>query len=367
MTGAGPSGASRARGGGARATLAVLVAVAAVAGCRRTPQKTSVLEALVREVVLPVDLALVPASEALASDADRLAAAPSPVALQAARASWRRAALAWRRAFAFREGPVVETNALNRASFWPPHAARVQALLHDPGPADADAIEALGSDGKGLFVVEAMLFAGGDHPTPESVTADWSGPGGGPRALWTRVLAHDVARYARAVSGRATTGGDAFARAYAAAGQISVNRLVNQMVENVEGVSTNRLGLVLGLADSRLLRAREVEGWPSGTSHELAAVLVTATRQLYVGGGGGGLGALVGAASPAQDARVRAAFEAAVADVGALGAPLERVVSQRRPALEKAARALKDLELALKVDMANALGVTLTFTAGDGD
>src|SRR5262249_6597885 len=154
------------------------------------------------------------------------------------------------------------------------------------------------------------------------------------RARWTQALARDVAGYAQAVKSRASTGGADFARSYAAAGQISVNRLVNQMVENVEGVFTNRLTLVLGLKDSGLLRPREVEGWPSGTSHELARALVTATQQLYVGGGSGGLGDLVRAASPAQDQRVRAAFDAAAADVNALGAPLEQVVAARRPSLE---------------------------------
>jgi len=35
--------------------------------------------------------------------------------------------------------------------------------------------------------------------------------------------------------------------------------------------------------------------------------------------------------------------------------------------MAKAAAAIKALELALKVDLASALGITLTFTSTDGD
>ena len=51
----------------------------------------------------------------------------------------------------------------------------------------------------------------------------------------------------------------------------------------------------------------------------------------------------------------------------ALGAPLERVVTTNRPALAVAAAVTKVLERSLKVDVASALGVTLTFQTGDGD
>lgn len=79
------------------------------------------------------------------------------------------------------------------------------------------------------------------------------------------------------------------------------------------------------------------------------------------------MGDLVQAVSPAQDEKARAAFEAAVATLTALGAPLEQAVATRRPAVEAANQAIKELELALKADVSNALAVTLTFVGGDGD
>lgn len=47
--------------------------------------------------------------------------------------------------------------------------------------------------------------------------------------------------------------------------------------------------------------------------------------------------------------------------------PLERAVERDQDAITDAVSAVKALELALRVDLASALGVTLTFTATDGD
>jgi predicted lipoprotein len=47
--------------------------------------------------------------------------------------------------------------------------------------------------------------------------------------------------------------------------------------------------------------------------------------------------------------------------------PLERAAVSSRTTLAAAASAAKDLELALKVDLTRALGVTITFASTDGD
>jgi predicted lipoprotein len=88
---------------------------------------------------------------------------------------------------------------------------------------------------------------------------------------------------------------------------------------------------------------------------------------LFLGGSSGGLTELVRAVAPEIDESVRAAFVGARERVDALRQPLERVVLSDPDALAQAAAAAKRLELALKVDTTNALGITLTFQSGDGD
>lgn len=234
-------------------TILTLGMVLLAVSCRRVPQKDRVLEALAREVGLPLHAALGPVSAKLMADVDQLASHPTPASLLAARASWRAAAVAWRQAFAFREGPLVESSALLRAAYFPPNVTRVQPLLEGTGPITADHIEELGTDAKGLFVLDSLLFAGDKQPAAPAVTEAWTGPTGERRAQLARALARDVDRYGRIViAGLLNLNPDQpdLARRYGEAGQASVNRLVNQMIETVEGVFTSRLNLIIGLQDS---------------------------------------------------------------------------------------------------------------------
>jgi predicted lipoprotein len=161
--------------------------------------------------------------------------------------------------------------------------------------------------------------------------------------------------------------GQGFAATFAGGGQLSINTLVSQMVESVETLCESRLSTVLWMEKVKRLNAGDVEGWSSHTSTHLALSLLVGTDRLYVGGKSGGLADIVSGVAPDIDRRVRARFEAAIRSMRGLGAPLEAVVRNDRAKLEAAVQAVKELEIALKADLASALGVTLTFTSTDGD
>jgi predicted lipoprotein len=128
-------------------------------------------------------------------------------------------------------------------------------------------------------------------------------------------------------------------------------------------VASSRLARLLALAH-RPVRTGEIEGLPSGLTFAIPSTLITGTARFY----GQGLGALVAATSPQIHTRVEGLFARAVSSLSALErVDVERALTERRPALEEASAAVKALELGVKVDMAGALGVTLTFVGGDGD
>jgi predicted lipoprotein len=76
---------------------------------------------------------------------------------------------------------------------------------------------------------------------------------------------------------------------------------------------------------------------------------------------------LVEEPAPSLDQRVRQALAGARAGVAAIGVPLEEAARSRRFTLLAAAVATRTLERSFRVDLASALGVTVTFTSGDGD
>ncbi|MGC4087144.1 MAG: imelysin family protein [Polyangiaceae bacterium] len=332
--------------------------------CARPPQRDEVLAALVRGVVVPDAQAVLDASDKLHRAVTAFAATPTLPALRVAQAALGAALLAWKRVECFKNGPLVESNALLRATFWPPRPSAIEALLSGAERIDAQRVEALGVDVKGLYSLEYLLFPPGldDAAALALLSSD-------PERRRLRLaseLSLSVLGYiqrARQLLGD----GSEFAQRFRLAAKQNLNKLINQMIGSVETLAVNRLDSVLGLSASRLLKPSDIEGAPSHNSHRLALAELESVRRLYVEPGSKGLSALVHGLSAPVDARVCSAFDAAARALSALPASLELVVVRERPLLAAALSATKALELALKVDLASVLGVTLSFQTGDGD
>lgn len=345
------------------AALLALSCLAANA-CQRARSKREVLSDLVRDVIAPDVRAVAQASKTLRESVAAFSAAPSASGLHRAREACRAALPVWKRAHCFRSGPMVETNALLRAAFWPARPSAIEGALAGTAAVDPESLEALGADAKGVYALEYLLFP--LELDEQRRLAQLGGQGSERRRSLLDALARNVETHANKANA-ALGDGTAYAQRFAAGGQDSVSRLVNQMINSVETLAVSRLDLVLGLAQSRLLKPWEVEGWPSGTSHLLALAELTGVERLYGGAARAGLADLVRAVAPAIDERLEHRLSAAVSALRKLDAPLERVVVEKRPLLASALASTKALELALKVDVASALGVTLTFQTGDGD
>src|SRR5215471_16868381 len=135
-----------------------LSAAAALGACKRQATREQILAAMAREVATADVAAIVTETGSLESAIGRLVGSPSPDALRRARETWRRALLAWKSAYCFRNGPLVETNALLHTTFWPARPAAIEAALRSDAEIDNAYIEELGIDAKGIFALEAILF-----------------------------------------------------------------------------------------------------------------------------------------------------------------------------------------------------------------
>ena len=91
--------------------------------CRREKTKGEVLSELVRDVVVPDVRSAVAASRQLRKSVDAFSTSPSLPLLTHAREACRTTLSAWKGAHCFRNGTMVETNALLRATFWPARPA----------------------------------------------------------------------------------------------------------------------------------------------------------------------------------------------------------------------------------------------------
>lgn len=328
------------------------------AGCRNIATRESVLRQLVLQVAVPELQALPKVSRELASALHQVKHGDA-ASLENAQRALRKALLAWQRVQAFRNGPVVESNALLRSTFWPARRLAIGSVIEGNATIHSALVESLGVDAKGLFALELMLFE-------QTAREEWLGPHGERVIALAAAFADDVRERADAVL-RQLGDGRAFADKFAAGGQESLNRLVNQLVETSETIAADRLLRVLGLQEHDRLLPGQIYGGFSGLSAQLPLASLITTQSLYLGVDDAGLCALVKQVSPAIDTRVRSTFAAALAALKALSGPLEQVVRRDRKLLVQAADAAKALEVALKSDLASALGVTLSIVSGDGD
>ncbi len=332
--------------------------------CSSPPSRREVLAALVRDVVVPDAQALSKESARLKQSTQRFAGAPTASALSELQRQWKCTVLAWKRGYAFRAGPIVESNALLRTMFWPVRAREMDSLIESQRAIDAGLLDELGVDLKGLFAMEHLLFAPPRKGT--SPLERFQGPGGARASEYAVALADDVDRYADSVMA-GLADGSLFAQSFAERTEESLGLLVNQLVATVETVAAQRLQFTLDLLKSKRLAVDSVEGGKSGLSTQIVGTLLATTERFYVGVKGQGLAALTKQVSEPIHERVSTAFASARAAVEALDAPLEQVAAQNVKGLEAAAEATRELEISLKVDLASALGVLLTFSLGDGD
>ena len=325
------------------------------------PTRAAVLQRLVKHVALPELRTLASTQHALTTSLATLERAPNEATLAAATAAWKAAALAWVRVEALRVPVNDGGRNLLRAEFWPTRGAQIEELLHDGSALDADQIEALGVDVRGMYALERLLFT---EPAAQLLTA--SSEGSRTRLL-ARALAQNVERHALELT--QTTGtGDTWAKGLTHDAAASLSRFVNMTTASLEQLASERLGPALTRGTRTPVTAREIRGGFSGISSQLVQAQFGTIERLYLGDQTcPGIATLLKPATPAVEQHVRTLFRTAHTRLAELALSLDQLAQLREPRIAHAHTALKELERALKTEASSALGVTLTFESSDGD
>ena len=330
------------------AQLGSLVALSATFGCGKRDQ-VAVLSALVTEVVLEMARSLRSESSALLKTLRALSSEPSDEHQRSAQAAFTRATLAWKQASAFKAGAFVSSNAFQRAVFWPARPALIDGVLDASESIDEPRIEALPVDARGLYALEYLLF----DAKSVSVMVLANDPHGARARAYALELGANVDGYARRLQHLLGDGAN-FAKSLASGGKGSVDILVAQALDT--------LAIVAGKFD-RIERAHRenlplpfaVEGYFSKSSQQIVLSIMNGTRLLYLGAGSGGLSDLVRASSKPIDEHVRASFQVAEQQLGALGMPLETAFDQQPQRFQAAVASVRELRHVLEVEMQSAL------------
>lgn len=342
----------------------------------RAAVRQAMLADLAGRVILPVHDAFVADAEALAAATAAFADAPDAATLDAAQAAWLEAAKTWRRLSALNLPGVRFGLYHNRVSTWPANTEAVEEAVAAGEPISADYVAGRGSNARGLPGLEYLLFAGSDA----DVLATMADP---QRRAYARFVAADVADQGRALREKwAASGGDEIGMFLAADTegrdlQSSLSRVVNEMAMVAEDLRHAKVGRPLGIAR----KPGDADGAPdpslveapyAGASVALFRADLAGLRALLTGGGGTGIDDYLATLDAEIDgqplgAALLAQIEATDRAAAALDGRFGEAVAERSPAAEALYDETGTLLRLIKTDLANWLGVSITFSDNDGD
>lgn len=354
------------------------LAVLALAGCDGGAQseiveaRRAVVGDLVAWQAVAATQAFTAEAEAMAQAVEAFCASPDAAGVDAARTAWRQAKDAYKHTEILMFGPVIEQpwRFGPKLDFWPVRGDSVEAWLAGDGGTAVEDFEAMGTATRGLPVVEYMLWPEGD--VLEVL-------GGDPRRCAFAVgAAQDVA-----------ANGGALAAAWQdpwtdrlvhpeedatddwIVVQDVLDEWVNRMIFTLENLRVDKLGTPKGDKAGGELQPDTLESRPSGTSLSDARAALLGVRDVFTGAFAGqdhkGIASLVPEEAQEFTDDLLAAFDEATARLDAVPDPLEDTLAIEPEVVTAAQDALRAVQTRVQVDLAQGLGVTVTFNDNDGD
>lgn len=352
-----------------------LVLVVALGACTEDSEqspKRLVLESVTDEVFLPMLAEVVSQAESLSAGARDFCSAPGRDRLLAVRDAWQAARAPWKQAEVMAFGPQDRLSAA--IDFWPARVDTIDEVL--AGDADLTvegALEQQGAAARGFPAIEVLLYAAGDADA--TLATFETGPLAQRRCDYLVALTQDLVGNAQAVH---ALWRDVFADELAlrAPGRYEDVRtafgdLLSTLVYTVETIRDVKLGKPLGLASGGTPQPELVESRFSQRSVEDARDNLRGVEAVFTGRYGShearGVAFLLEETHPEMNAVFAMHAERSMQALAAIEPSLGEAVEHDAAFVQNAIDVLRDLVVFLRVDLGQALAVTVTFGGTDGD
>lgn len=350
--------------------LSLALICTALAGCEElvNPRREA-LESLTSHAVLPLLEDFEQKSEALAESAQALCDFPEADRLEAARDAWKAARAPWKQSEVLSFGPhtLSPWRLAPQIDFWPTRVDDIEAVLNGEVALTGDeALSEVGASGRGFSAVEYLLFAS-DEP---------SAFGEGERRC-DYLIAASADLHARARELHEAWRDEFAAELTDQAGEHYANldeafgELVNNLAFTVEVVRDDKLGRPLGRKTDDVPQPELVESRFSQRSIADSIDVLRGIESIFEGSYGDaqgkGLLFVLHERHRDLDGQLALHMDNAKDALEAIDAPLDAAVVDDPEAVAAAMAALRKLLVFFQVDVAQALGVTVTFGGADGD
>ncbi|MEM6432010.1 MAG: imelysin family protein [Deinococcota bacterium] len=334
--------------------------------------RRAMLTSLSENVILPCHEQFVASADDLATHVQSFYDSQDVANLQQARAAWLETALTWQKCELFSLAGF-ETMILHNRISKMPRTNLIEDLLASSKDITAESLSGEGSTVKGVGAIEYILF---QETAPEDVLNILQNDAR--RLNYLLALSQNLAIEARGLRDFwLPEGGDYTSRfvvAEDASSSIkdSLNILVNELIANLEQLARDELGAPLGNDNGGEPQPELALGYLSGSSLQLTRSKLEGIQlALYNDQADGQLGLddyLNFLTADDQLANQLAnGFAVAFEAIDVVDIPLAQAVYEKPAKVEAVYEAVRELVVLTKVDMANQLGITVTFSDSDGD
>jgi len=322
---------------------------------------------LVDGFVLVQGADLVAKTQALADAGEALCADPTDGALEAAQQAWRDVRAPWKALEVVRFGPAMELpyRISPKLDFWPARTSSVETYIAGDGGIAVEDYDLMGGATRGLPALEYVWFEG---DVLEALQADPR------RCAYSAGLAADAhvlaQRYVDAWTddwrARIVDPSSADDDAYTTDQEV-LDEWVNRMAWTIEDIRYERLGKPMGDSAGGEPQYDTIESpFAEGALRDVAAILDGVELTFEGGDGQLGVEALLPPGDPIRNA-FRTELALARDALLVVPEPLSVAVVDGRTEVAAVQEALRDLQVVIQVDLAQALGVTIVFNDNDGD
>ena len=308
---------------------------------------------------------------------------PNQVNLDSLQSKWRQTASAWKKCEVFRFGPSAEIGQSYYANIdtYPNNSTDIENNLFTASTIDSTFIANKGTSVKGLPALEYLLFdrTNGDSYILNKFTGvDYLTQ---KRKEYLSALTINIKGKTKALyNSWITSNGNYITTFIANDGNglsSSIGYLVNELSYLIEIMKNDKLNVPLGSKNSGVAQPNAVEAAQSESSINHLKDNLNSIENAYLGNGSiktdstGFDDLLKYLAVKSNDTlltqKIKLQFANTHAAINAIEAPMQNAVTNNPKSLQTASEELKKLLALFKIDMATALGITITFNLNDGD
>ncbi len=330
--------------------------------------RRGMLENTVTESIMPLHEAFIIETELLEQAAYDFRDDPTAETLTQLQTQWRSTAEAWAKAehLGFRFTMIIH----NQIKKWPINTNFIEKFITEVDtPINETFIESIGSTSKGLTAIEYLIFD--PNLTNEEITEKLVSE---PRRMAYMVsLTENLDNKSQQLLSMWSAEGDNQAQAFIEADfsnnniQGSVSMLANEMIVVVENVANNKINFPL----TGIQGNPEPDAVESPFGQHTVPLLINNLRGLQLTFNVGLADYLdfleAGDRPQPLSTAINEQIEVTIAALEAISPNLQTAVTEDPETVQQAFNEAKKLIVLFKADMANQLGITITFSDNDGD